>query len=88
MLVNDNTFHKSYRHKSDELGIIISGSLYMEVKNESYVLKEGDTIYIPAGYDHGFKKISTEECVSYWLSSNTKDVTEHLHKDKENTSEN
>jgi quercetin dioxygenase-like cupin family protein len=31
------------------------------------VLEEGDSLYIPANLEHSFRKVSEEDCVSYWV---------------------
>ena len=65
---DENEF-KSYRHKFDELGIVAQGVLQVSMMSETYTLYEGDTIYIPAHCIHSFKKLGSEDCVSYWITS-------------------
>lgn len=68
MIVKDHgTIHESFGHKTDEFGIIISGEMIITIRDEEILLKEGDSIIIPAGYIHSFKKTSSEDCVSYWV---------------------
>jgi len=71
MIIDDDRGrHQSFGHKVDEFGIVISGSMEMFLGDTEYILEEGDSIYIPAGFNHSFKKLSTEKCISYWIISN------------------
>ncbi|MFT5873368.1 MAG: transcriptional regulator with XRE-family HTH domain [Clostridium sp.] len=57
-------------HETDEFGIIIKGSMVLKAYGESYVLEEGDSIYIKAFTKHVIKRLSNEGCISYWVSIN------------------
>ncbi|MEZ9544626.1 helix-turn-helix domain-containing protein [Vibrio sp. 10N.286.48.C11] len=65
--INDKNKHQSSAHQSDELGLILKGSMKMELENTVYHLKEGDSFYIPANIQHSYEKTSDEECVSLWM---------------------
>ena len=56
----------SWGHNKDEYGIIVQGSILMELDGVEYELHEGDAIYIPAATPHKFHKSSPGVCVSYW----------------------
>lgn len=60
----------SWGHDTDEFGVVTKGSMAFEVNGETYVLEEGDTIYIKAGMPHKWNKIGESECVSYWTKIN------------------
>lgn len=63
-------------HETDEFGIVIKGSMMIEVYDKTFVLKEGDSIYVKAFTKHVIRKISEEECISYWAAINSKSVKE------------
>ena len=52
----------------NEFGFIIKGSLWFEVAGIPYTLNEGDTIFVPAGTPHRYRKINEGECISHWVS--------------------
>lgn len=58
--------HHSYGHSYTELGIILEGSMEMIVDGVSYILEEGDTMYIEKNKQHSFRKLSQGDCVSHW----------------------
>ncbi len=60
----------SWGHDTDEYGLVTKGSLAFEVNGETYILEEGDTIYIKSGTPHKWRKISEGECISYWTKLN------------------
>lgn len=76
MRITGNELYKFDKHDHDELGIVISGSLEIQLEGKSIYLYPGDTIYIKAGYVHAGRKASDEECLSYWikLSSEINDL--------------
>jgi transcriptional regulator with XRE-family HTH domain len=57
-------------HETDEVGIIIKGSMVIEIYNERFVLEEGDSIYVKAFTKHVIQRLSVGECVSYWTAIN------------------
>lgn len=67
----------TYGHEIDELGIVIKGSLHMELDGVAYDLEEGDTIYIRARTLHKFHKTNEGECVVYWVRDNTQNMRNH-----------
>ena len=69
-IIKDDKTHDSFKHNTDEIGFIISGEVLICVEDNEYILSSGDTIYIPANYSHYFKKLSNEECIIYWVSTN------------------
>lgn len=60
----------SWGHDTDEYGIIVKGSIIFEVEGKTYLLEEGDTIYVKAGSRHQWRKSGEGECVSYWTRIN------------------
>lgn len=70
MTVRDGSVHKSNPHVADEVGFIVSGALLLIVSGREYLLYPGDCIYVDANQAHSYRKISDEDCVSFWTYSN------------------
>lgn len=64
----------SWGHETDEFGVIIKGSLLIEIYDKTFILEEGDTIYVKAFTKHTIQKVSDEECISYWVAINGNSV--------------
>lgn len=67
----------TYGHDIDELGIVIKGSLFMELDGIPYDLYEGDSIYVRAHTLHKFHKTNPDECIVYWVRDNTQNIRNH-----------
>lgn len=76
--VYDEEEHVFGRHIADEFGVIISGTLIVTVDKTVYEMEEGDTIYIPAGTVHSFRRKGEEECSSIWVSPSSRTDREEL----------
>jgi len=61
-VTKNNDLNESYRHMSDEHLLLLEGTLEVEVGDATYVLNEGDSLYIEAGCYHSFKSLS-DKCV-------------------------
>ncbi len=59
--------HESFKHKYDEFGILAKGTMQIQVEDKSYIMQEGDALYIPANSNHFFKKLGKEDCVYYFV---------------------
>lgn len=66
--VMDDEEHAFDRHITDEFGIVFRGSLEVTVENTAYQMQEGDSIYIPAGSNHSFRRLNDGECIAVWIS--------------------
>lgn len=71
MSINDDKLHVFAKHDHDELGIIVAGSLELQIEGRSHYLYPGDSIYIKADTMHAGKKFSEEPCLSYWTKLST-----------------
>lgn len=54
------------RHKFPEAAMIISGSLTVLLGDATFELKEGDSLYIPAGVRHKLINEGASTCISTW----------------------
>ena len=72
MTMDENYFgtETSWGHDTDEYGVVVEGTLAFEVNGETYIVEEGDTIYIKSGTPHKWHKINEGRCVSYWTKLN------------------
>jgi len=55
---------KDFPH--DEICIVVSGSMDIEVEGESYSLSTGDSIYINANTRYKYRNMTDEDCVTLW----------------------
>ncbi|MGI6217831.1 MAG: helix-turn-helix domain-containing protein [Coriobacteriales bacterium] len=58
-------------HDHDELGIIASGSMELDVDGQKVILEQGDSIYIKSGTMHSGRVKGSEPCVSYWIKNSS-----------------
>ena len=54
-------------HEGDEFGIILEGSMEITVNNDTYLLGEGDSIYIESYSPHKYRNTSNTRCISLWV---------------------
>lgn len=59
----------SWGHNHDEIGIIVKGSLHIEIDGEISILNEGDLVYINKFTPHKYSNPSDETCISYWFEA-------------------
>ncbi|AVQ47054.1 helix-turn-helix domain-containing protein [Clostridium botulinum] len=58
----------SWGHNYDELGIVVKGSLEIQMNSQTYTLHEGDSIYLNKFTPHRYKNPCEEINVTYWFS--------------------
>ena len=56
-------------HNNDEIGIILSGSVEFMIGDETYILNEGDTLYIEANTPHHFRNTGKVDCILYNITT-------------------
>lgn len=59
----------TWGHSYDEIGIVISGELEIEIDGTSYKLYEGDSIFIKQNTPHRYRNPANTPSVVYWVSS-------------------
>jgi transcriptional regulator with XRE-family HTH domain len=57
-------------HAEEELGFVAKGKMEIIVEEISYVLNEGDTIYIESNKPHKYRNIGEEECICFFALVN------------------
>jgi len=58
---------EGYVHNGQEFGIVIKGSLHMELDGATYELNEGDSIYYDSSRPHRFINPTDSETVVIWV---------------------
>lgn len=58
-----NTMIPDHRHPFDEIRIVISGALLMNISGNQILLRAGDRIDIPANTRHSYATQGNEACV-------------------------
>ncbi|OQY42419.1 MAG: DNA-binding protein [Fusobacteriia bacterium 4572_74] len=68
--ISDNNQHSdfSWGHNYDEVGVIIEGSLEIELNNKLYTLNEGDSIYIEKFQAHKYRNPTKNKNITHWFS--------------------
>lgn len=66
-LSGDKNPKTSARHKKNEFGIILKGSLCISIGGSDYLLKPEDAILVPAEREHTTQRVGSEDCVSIWI---------------------
>lgn len=67
MTIQPGAVVKTYAHMFDEIGFILSGSVEICVREQTYALATGDTIFVPQGSQHTVWNRTKDVCVSYWV---------------------
>ncbi len=52
-----------HRHPFDEVRIVVSGQMHLDIAGNKMLLRAGDRVMIPANTKHSKKADGTEECV-------------------------
>ena len=58
-------------HEGDEFGYILEGGIEMTVGGTTYLLEEGDSIYIESHIPHKYRNTGDSTCVSLWVVQGT-----------------
>ena len=68
--ISDDNQHSdfSWGHNYDEVGVVIEGSLEIELNNKLYTLNEGDSIYIEKFQAHKYRNPEKKKNITHWFS--------------------
>jgi len=68
--ISDNNNHSdfSWGHDYDEVGVVIEGSLEIELNNKLYTLNKGDSIYIEKFQAHRYRNPEKKQNITHWFS--------------------
>jgi transcriptional regulator with XRE-family HTH domain len=64
-----NTGRNQYSHPGFECGLILSGELLITIEDETYLLKEGDSITFDSNRPHSKSNISDKPCTCVWANN-------------------
>lgn len=64
-----NTGFKQYSHPGSECGLVLKGELLITIEDESYLLKEGDSITFDSHRPHSKSNTGTEPCLCVWANT-------------------
>lgn len=59
----------SITHEGEECGIILEGSLKAYIGDQTFVLEEGDTIYLDSSIPHRWENIGETEVRAFWINT-------------------
>jgi len=62
-----STGTKSYTHKGEEFGTVLSGKIEVTLGNRKYVLKKGDSIYFSSTTPHRVENSGKRKAVTIWV---------------------
>lgn len=60
---------QQYTHPGSECGLIVRGELLVTIENDSYLLKEGDSITFESTRPHSKANVGTEQCHCIWANT-------------------
>lgn len=58
-----------YTHSGEECGIVLKGRLEVIWNDSSYILEEGDTMYLDSSKPHKITNINDGESIAIWINS-------------------
>lgn len=58
-------------HAGEECGLMLVGSLSVEVEGEIHTIYEGDSIYFDSTLPHRFMNVSDEDAVAVWAMTHS-----------------
>jgi transcriptional regulator with XRE-family HTH domain len=64
-----STGETKYQHEGEEWGVVLRGLLKVELEDETYVLKAGDSIHFKSDIPHRLININEGKTVQIWFNS-------------------
>ena len=58
-----------YQHVGEETGYVLDGALELKVKNETYVINEGDSFFFKSDLSHSFRCHGNQDCRIIWVNT-------------------
>jgi len=66
---NGSSGDKQYSHNGEEIGILLSGSLMLEIGEKAYSLNKGDSFAFPSNIPHRFHNKGSSQAVIFWINT-------------------
>lgn len=60
---------EQYTHAGEEIGIVLNGSLVLEIEQRTYRLNKGDSFAFPSSPSHRFYNDTGADAVVFWVNS-------------------
>lgn len=57
----------TYTHEGEELGFVMEGTFEVQVKDETYLLEEGDSIHFPSHLPHSTRAVGEVPVKTLWV---------------------
>jgi len=61
---------KSYTHKGEEIGFLLSGELQLHIDGETFSLNEGDCFAFSSSIPHRFANVGAQPASVFWVNAN------------------
>lgn len=58
-----------YAHNGEEIGLVLSGVMELEIEGENWILREGDCFAFPSDLPHRFANIGATQCAVFWINA-------------------
>jgi transcriptional regulator with XRE-family HTH domain len=60
---------EQYTHLGEEVGLVLSGTLVLEIENKTYRVSEGDSFAFSSALPHRFYNDTSSNTVVFWVNS-------------------
>ena len=65
---HSRTGREQYSHPGNECGLVLTGELVVEIEEETYVLRAGDSITFDSTKPHAKRNLSDQVCTCVWAN--------------------
>jgi transcriptional regulator with XRE-family HTH domain len=66
---NGSSGDEQYTHAGEEIGLVLSGSLILEIEDKTYRVNTGDSFAFPSSLAHRFYNDTSMDTVVFWINS-------------------
>src|SRR3984885_14926367 len=66
---NASSGDEQYTHAGEEIGLVLSGSLILEIGEKTYRVNTGDSFAFPSSLSHRFYNDTSMDTVVFWINS-------------------
>jgi transcriptional regulator with XRE-family HTH domain len=66
---NGSSGDEQYTHAGEEIGLVLSGSLILEIEDKTYRVNTGDSFAFPRSLAHRFYNDTSMDTVVFWINS-------------------
>jgi len=64
-----NSGAQPYSHKGEEIGLLLSGTLELQIDGTTYTLHEGDCFAFPSSKPHHFANVGPRPASVFWVNA-------------------